>query len=474
MRDLRKTKDEAMEAVSQGHWRKAMTCYVMLEKDEPAEGGWSLKVGECQRKLGHPAEAIRAFERAVETYSREKLLLKAVAVCKMILELDPRHTESQAKLAALHASQTSNLASNSTPQSDSTPHSRAPAPTLTELHPSLETLPTFPDPFPAGTAKAQVTPPPLLQQLQISDLLPGAKQSAELLAIGSAHIVEIPLDVSESFSELPAQSAAPGSRTLASMVLPKTPFFTVLNETHLRMAIDRVSLVKLAAGEILFSQGDHGDALYVVVSGEMVMCVPQAVACLGEGDFFGEIAVLAGGRRTATAQATVETQVLAFDRLLLADLMAESPALLSLLLGSVRDRLLSTLVETSPLLAPFTPLERMALATRFQFLEAPKHARLVEEGTRSPGLFILMAGEAAVVSGQVPIARLAPGDVFGEMSLVLSQPSLATVVCLEKSYILFLPRNAFAELIMTHPQVLEYVGQLTDSRLQAIGRLRLV
>jgi cAMP-dependent protein kinase regulator len=313
-----------------------------------------------------------------------------------------------------------------------------------------------------------------LQQLTISELLPGTKQSAELCSVGTENAVEIPLDLSESFSEMPAQSFPAGPRTLAQTVLPQTPFFAVLNERLLRLAIDRVSLVKLAAGEILFSRGDRGDAFYVVASGEVAILVPHEVARLGEGEFFGEIAIMAGGRRTATAQATMETHVLAFDHLLLADLMAESPALLTLLLGFVRDRLLSTLVETSPLFAPFTPLERIALVTSFQFIEAAKHARLVEEGVRSPGLFILVAGEAAVISGRTPIARLEPGDVFGEMSLILGQVSQATVVCLEKSYVLFMPRSAFSELIMTHPQVLEYVGQLAESRLQAIGRLQLV
>lgn len=464
MRDLRKTKDEAMEAVSQGHWRKALTYYALLEKEEPTEGAWSLKLGECHRKLGNKTLAIGALSRAVETYSREKLLLKAVAVCKIILELDPGHTQSQAKLAALHASR-SPAATRAEPVADSK---------LPERTPSPSALPTFPDPVTLLDAAARDTPLPLLQQIQISEILPGAKQSSEMLAVGTENVMAIPLDLSDSLYEVSALPPKAGSRTLAQIVLPKTPFFSVLNETLLRLAIERVSLVELATGEILFSQGDRGEVLYVVASGEIVILVPQEVARLGEGEFFGEIALVAGGRRTATARATMETHVLAFDRLLLADLIADSPALLTLLLGFVRDRLLSTLAETSPLFAPFTPLERIALVSSFQFIEVPKHVRLVEEGVRSPGLFILMAGEAAVVSGRTPISRLTAGDVFGELSLILGQPSQATIVCLEKSYVLLMPRDAFSELIMTHPQVLEYVGQLADSRLQAIGRLQLV
>jgi len=69
---------------------------------------------------------------------------------------------------------------------------------------------------------------------------------------------------------------------------------------------------------------------------------------------------------------------------------------------------------------------------------------------------------------------LEAGDVFGEMSLITGQKSNATVVALSTCFVLFMPQAAFRELIMTHPQVLEYIGQLAESRQQAIGRLKLL
>ena len=53
-------------------------------------------------------------------------------------------------------------------------------------------------------------------------------------------------------------------------------------------------------------------------------------------------------------------------------------------------------------------------------------------------------------------------------------PASASVVALAKSYVLFLPRASFSDLIMTHPQVLEYVGQLAESRAATIGRLQML
>jgi CRP-like cAMP-binding protein len=72
------------------------------------------------------------------------------------------------------------------------------------------------------------------------------------------------------------------------------------------------------------------------------------------------------------------------------------------------------------------------------------------------------------------VAHYQAGDVFGEISLIRGSPAIATVVTLQKSFVLHLPRNDFNEMIMTHPQVLEYLGTLADNRLDSIGKLNLL
>ena len=89
MADLRKLKNEALEAAAKGNWRKAAWCYANLEKDEPTDPSWALKLGESLRRLGNHAEAIKALGRAVNAYAKGGIWLKAVAVCKIILSMDP-------------------------------------------------------------------------------------------------------------------------------------------------------------------------------------------------------------------------------------------------------------------------------------------------------------------------------------------------------------------------------------------------
>jgi cAMP-dependent protein kinase regulator len=516
MADLRKLKHDALEAAGKGNWRKAAWCYANLEKDDPAEPGWILKLGESLRKLGNDPEAIKAFSRAVDAYAKSDLLLKAIAVCKIILSLDAKHTQTQEMLASFYTSQrhleksgAAALEETPPPSPVSVPvappesHAATAPPSVLSLPPpeSFEPIPTPVVPRPAAiirppgaatpstqTASAQTHAPPQtlrpltvaaapmsppLRQLRIAAMFPGAHPSKQIPAAGSSSAMEIPVD--DDFMSEYALPTTPhkgaGRHTMARFVLPKTPFFTVLTPELLRMAIERVRLIQLPAGEILFSQGDPGDALYVVAWGEIAVLVPQEVARLSEGDFFGEIALLADRPRTATVRSTVDSQVLAIDRPLLNDLIAASPDLLKVLFRFLRERLIATLAETSPLFAPFTPLERIGLAARFHILEIDNGLRVIEEGSKSAGLFVLLAGEADVVSGDRVLTHLDSGHVFGEVSLISGKPSTASIVMRSKSFVLFLPRSDFSEVIMTHPQVLEHISSLVETRMRAIGRV---
>jgi cAMP-dependent protein kinase regulator len=240
------------------------------------------------------------------------------------------------------------------------------------------------------------------------------------------------------------------------------------------MAVERVQLIQLAAGETLFSKGDPGDTLYVVAWGEVAVLVPQEVARLSEGDFFGEIALISDRPRTATVRATVDTQVLALDRSLIIDLVSASPEVLKVLLRFLRERLIATMAETSPIFAPFTPLERIGLAARFQFVEIDDGLAMVEQGGKSPGLFVLLSGAAEVVASGRAVTRLDAGDVFGELSMMVGQEATASVVSRGRCFVLFMPRADFSELIMTHPQVLEHLSSIAEARRRAIGHVSLL
>ena len=94
--------------------------------------------------------------------------------------------------------------------------------------------------------------------------------------------------------------------------------------------LDRVQERNVAAGEIVFREGDPGDALYIVARGTVEVLhdkAGQTLAELGNGQAFGEMALLSGGTRTATVRAKSDSHLLAIGKKDFDRLVAEDPFL---------------------------------------------------------------------------------------------------------------------------------------------------
>jgi monovalent cation:H+ antiporter, CPA1 family len=94
--------------------------------------------------------------------------------------------------------------------------------------------------------------------------------------------------------------------------LATIPFFAALDE-DVRSSVAEVAFeVEAAPGEQLTVEGDFGYALYAIESGAAdVSADGRELGSLGPGDVFGEIAVLASGRRTATVVARSPMRLIA-------------------------------------------------------------------------------------------------------------------------------------------------------------------
>jgi CRP-like cAMP-binding protein len=95
--------------------------------------------------------------------------------------------------------------------------------------------------------------------------------------------------------------------------LKAVPLFGSLASGDLTAICAATSELDVKAGETVATEGDFGHALYAIVSGTAEVTSGGArLGLLGPGDVFGEIAVLASGRRTATVVATSPLKLIAF------------------------------------------------------------------------------------------------------------------------------------------------------------------
>jgi CRP-like cAMP-binding protein len=93
------------------------------------------------------------------------------------------------------------------------------------------------------------------------------------------------------------------------------------------------------------------------------------------------------------------------------------------------------------------------LAARARFIAFPKGAVPIEEAAPGPSMFVIATGAFAVtVTGEAaPIARLGPGDIVGEMSLLTGAPRSATVTAIEPSEVLEVNKEALAHVLQQSP-----------------------
>src|SRR5262249_7952554 len=101
-RDLRKLREEANEATASGKYKRALAAYLELERLEPGDAQWSKRAAETYRRLGKDRDAIDAYKRAVDRYAQGGFLVQAIAVCKLILQIDPKNDEALHRIASIN------------------------------------------------------------------------------------------------------------------------------------------------------------------------------------------------------------------------------------------------------------------------------------------------------------------------------------------------------------------------------------
>ena len=159
--------------------------------------------------------------------------------------------------------------------------------------------------------------------------------------------------------------------TLAGkMMLKASPLFRGLSPQVLERVAELAVQRCYRGGEIVFSQGDPGDALYGVVTGKIRISAGAAdgreifLNIMEPGDTFGEIALLDGGMRTATATATIASELVSIRREQFLGLLEREPGVAKELLHLCGERLrwTSGLVEDAALLDASARLAKRLLS----------------------------------------------------------------------------------------------------------------
>jgi hypothetical protein len=135
----------------------------------------------------------------------------------------------------------------------------------------------------------------------------------------------------ESSAPVPAAAGASPEEEDGGRQIVVSPLFRDFSVDEMVAVIHGLKLLTFEAGEIIISEGEAGESLYMLSAGRVKAFQRNAAgkqALLGEmseGAFFGEISVLTGKPRTATVVAATACELLELDRATLDEITADHP-----------------------------------------------------------------------------------------------------------------------------------------------------
>ena len=421
----REHKDRGTQLLSKGKLADALAEFQKAVAAAPRDAVARRKVAELLGRLGRNADAVKEYQLLVGRFAAEGRLLEAIALSKVILQLDPAHVETQTALSKLYAQRSSSSGIEKMPASMSGAidftHSRA-----------------------AQSAAAR------------KSSSPGAPAAQPEVFYQSKNVPEIELDAAE---------------------LPQTPLFSELPPEVMQVLLERLTMQPYQKDEVIMREGDVGRSLFVIASGSVKVVrkdgkgEDQLIDKMKEGTFFGEIGLIADVPRVATVIAEEDTVLLEVPRELIRKLNEKFPGLDELVRNFYKRRLLENLVRVSPIFKPLTAQEQTAIVNAFQVHRATEGEVLLKQGSAGRGLFLILRGRCSVSfrdagGAEHQLPEMSEGQVMGEISLITGSAVTATVTAVTPSILLFLDPGPFVEYMMSNPAARHMMNVLSQERLK--------
>jgi CRP-like cAMP-binding protein len=397
---LRQHRDRALGYVAAGKLKPALEEYRKMLALQPGDAAVRQRAAELAARLGRTEEALADYQAVVDGYAAAGFLLKAIAICKVMVQLDPRRTDAQEQLAALYSK---DRAARGIPA------------------PTRKTAPAA-----AGDGSAAA-----------------------------------PLDPER---------------------LPPTPLFSDLPRDALAALLAGLRLRSVAPGADIVTEGEPGDAMYVVVSGRVEVwrrdpaaaagaAAPRVpITTLADGAFFGEMALVSNAARLATVTAVEETQILELGRAVVDELSGRYPALAQVIDRFYKERLLANLLAANPIFQPLSPERKAAVVAAFAVRTVAPDVTLCLQGQPGTGLHVILRGRCRAShtepSGtELTYPDMTEGDLFGELSLLGSRPVTATVRAVTSCVLLHMPADEVKRLVLADPVAAGAIKKIGAERL---------
>lgn len=422
--DLRLT-ESGDEAFARGRHKEALDSYLEVLSGDPGNLFAWYRTALIAGKLGRAKEAGQALALAVEALSQSgQLLLCLAAVRELKVYSEDEYSRKLRQIAMMYGAGSPRL----------------------------------------GPERVQPPPPPRGDQ---GDFTMGIEVDDEQM------LGDLALDACVRAAEQYRRhsSGAPNAK------VPYHPLFSDLKPADLRLLVPLMGLRALPAGQVIIEQGSEGQSVFVLARGavsvERVSEDGEArhLCTLGNGAIFGEMALLTRSPRAARVRSALPCLLLELGQRELEQLARRNPGVGEVLAGYTRDRMLRNLMAMSSLFAPLDAERKTSLMQLFERRLVPAGTAILREGETSAELHVVLSGGLLVTrkEGEEPmvVARLGPGQIAGEISMLHGTPASATVTVEYPTVLLSLERKDLFDHLHQYPEVMLHLLQVAEQRRQA-------
>jgi len=392
---------------------------------EPNNVNLRLKLGDLYAKIGDKKSAVQEYTAAAIQYANDGFLVKAIAVNKIIVRLEPERQEALDRLSDLY--------------------------------------------FQRG-----VVAEPMVQQYR------EAHTAQEMPAEEE--------DVSENEPEIAIEeidlTVVQHEQLDLEQYVGSVPLLTQLSPENRQWLARQCRLQTPHAQEYLIEDADEPESLFVILEGSANIYTKDKegqdslLQQLTTGGFWGGMFLFAPVRQNQETSfippISVKMQeagrVLEIPKAALTVLIKRDAELSeSLLLAYYQHKNTDMALARVPLFSHLAPAERAKVAEYFSPVTFRKGATIITEGDTGEEMYVIKAGQVGVYTTLVEeeggvsvikadqerlhLATLGEGDFFGEQALITNEPRSATIIAISDVQALKFTRHDLAIVVKQHPRV---------------------
>lgn len=238
----------------------------------------------------------------------------------------------------------------------------------------------------------------------------------------------------------PLIEKSPEDRATIIKALNSHYIFSSLTDEDKDLITDYMQLCIFPEGSYIFKQGMPSKSFYVIKSGSVDVIVNnRKVNKLGEGDGFGELALLSNSERSATMKCVRTTYVWIIERDLFKKLVEDISTQ-----AYEQNRMFLDKIQ---LLASLTSDQKDSLAANMYSRKFKGGQAIVKEGDKGDVMFIIKEGSVLVFKGGKELNQLKSGSIFGEQALIKHTVRNATCVACGPVYCVCLSQETIRQVL---------------------------